>query len=84
MKISTALVSSVFAAAMLVSSGAMAAKIEVKNEGREVVAGGKTYTVSASRTQITIGGNPAGRGDLKSGMDCQITGEGEASAIACK
>lgn len=88
MKISTALIGSVFAAAMIVGSAASFAasgKIEaVENGGREVVIGGTKYKVSGSRTKITVGGSEASRDDLKVGMECTAEGSGEAKSISCK
>lgn len=67
------------------ASAQASGNITVQNEGRQVVVGGQTYNVSASRTKITIGGKDAQRGDLKDGLNCTVTAEGDAaSAISCK
>ena len=67
--------------------------IEVRDKGREIVfAGADQQNVqskpSGSRTRITIDGNEAGRGDLKAGMNCEISyqagGDNEPTEMACK
>lgn len=87
MKIATVAVSSLFALSLLASGSALAAsgKVEaVENEGRQVTIAGTKYKVSGSRTKVTIGGKEADRGEIKVGMECEATGEGEAKMIACK
>ena len=61
----------------------------VNKEGREVVfaSGGQDQTleVSSSRTNVSVGGQKVGRGDLKAGMTCEIAFNGkDADIIDCK
>lgn len=67
--------------------------IEVGDKGREIVfAGADQQNVrakpSGSRTRITIDGREASRGDLKAGLNCEISyvagGDNEPTEIACK
>ena len=70
------------ASVMAQASGKLEA---VGSEGREITIGGKTLSVSGSRTKITIAGKEAKRGDLKAGMECKVEAKGdEASKIDCK
>lgn len=89
MKISTAIISSVFALSLVAFGGtdaiAKEGKVDaVENGGRTVVIGGTKYKVSGSRTKITIKGKPGSRDDIKAGMMCDAKGKGEATSIACK
>jgi len=89
MKISTAIISSVFALALAttgsVQAFAKSGKVDsVENGGRSVVIGGTKYKVSGSRTKIKIKGKDASRGDIKAGMMCEAKGKGEAKSITCK
>jgi hypothetical protein len=59
--------------------------IKVEGEGRVIEVGGKKFNVSASRTKITIAGKDGQRGDLKDGLNCTVTAEGDAaSTVTCK
>jgi tripartite-type tricarboxylate transporter receptor subunit TctC len=67
--------------------------LEVKDKGREIVFKGPDgknvdSKPSGSRTQITIGGKPGKRGDLKKGLNCSISykegGDNEPEEITCK
>jgi hypothetical protein len=88
MKISTAIISSVFALSLIAggsSAFAKAGKVDsVENEGRVIVIGGTKYKVSGSKTKITIGGKPGDRGQIKAGMMCDAKGKGTATSIDCK
>lgn len=88
MKISTAIVSSVFALSLIAGGSdafAKAGKVDsVENEGRVVVIGGTKYKVSGSKTKVTIGGKPGKRGQIKAGMTCDAKGKGTATSIDCK
>jgi len=59
------------------------------NKAVTFMAGGaeKTGSVSGSRTQVTLNGNPAKRGDLAAGMDCEFQYEDgaeiEFKTVAC-
>lgn len=67
--------------------GAAEGKIsDVHPEGRSFIHGGKKYTVSGSRTEVSIAGKQADRSQLKSGMVCKVEkGKGEeASKVECK
>jgi hypothetical protein len=89
MKISTAIISSVFALSLVAAGGvdvlAKEGKVDaVENGGRTIVIGGTKYKVSGSRTKIMVKGKSAKRGDIKAGMMCDAKGKGEATSIACK
>lgn len=61
----------------------------VNNDGREVVFVSdnkdQTVEVSSSRTNVSVGGKKAARGDLKAGMTCEIAFNGkDADIIDCK
>lgn len=61
----------------------------VNKEGREIVfvndSKEESIEVSGSRTTVTIGGKKAARGDLKSGMNCEIAYNGkDADIVACQ
>lgn len=88
MKISTAILSSVFALSLVAGGSAAYAKSgkvdSVENGGRVVVIGGTKYKVSGSRTKVTIGGKPGDRGQIKAGMMCDADGKGTAKTISCK
>ena len=87
MKITTALVSTVFALSLFAAGDTLAAsgKVEkVERGGRVVVIAGTKYKVSNSRTKVTIGGKAAKRGAIKVGMQCTADGKGTAKTIACK
>lgn len=67
--------------------------LDVQDKGRKIVFNGSdgkpvTSEPSGSRTKITIAGREAKRGDLKSGMSCDIEykpgGDNEPTTIACK
>jgi hypothetical protein len=64
---------------------ALADKVE-KSDGKSITVGGKDYTLSGSRTKVTIKGAAGTREAVKAGMDCTVTGPagGEATAIDCK
>jgi hypothetical protein len=88
MKISTAIISSVFALSLIAGGSdafAKAGKVDsVENEGRVIVIGGTKYKVSGSKTKVTIGGKPGKRGQIKAGMMCDAKGKGTATSIDCK
>ena len=88
MKISTAIISSVFALSLIAGGSAAFAKAgkvdSVENGGRVIVIGGTKYKVSGSKTKITVGGKPATRDDIKAGMMCDAKGKETASTIDCK
>jgi hypothetical protein len=89
MKISTAIISSVFALSLVAAGGvdalAKEGKVDaVENGGRTIVIGGTKYKVSGSRTKIMVKGKSAKRGDIKAGMMCDAKGKGEATSISCK
>lgn len=86
MKITSALLTSVFAVTLVVSAHAASGKVEaVNNEGRQIVVGGQEYAISNSRTKVTIKGKEAKRDQIKAGMTCDVQGEGgQASAVSCK
>ena len=74
------------AAAFTLAVGpALADKVE-KSDGKMITVGGKEYTLSGSRTKVTIKGAAGSRDAVKAGMDCTVTGPagGEASAVDCK
>ncbi|MQA65199.1 MAG: hypothetical protein GEU76_04745 [Alphaproteobacteria bacterium] len=57
-------------------------RIVIKDGGKDA-----TVRVHSRRTRITIDGNPAKRDDIKTGMTCAVTYEGddsEASTLACR
>lgn len=61
----------------------------VNKDGREVIFVSdnkdQTIEVSSSRTNVSVGGKKAGRGDLKAGMNCEIAFSGkDADIIDCK
>jgi tripartite-type tricarboxylate transporter receptor subunit TctC len=61
----------------------------VNKEGREVVFVSdnkdQTIEVSSSRTNVSVGGKKAARGDLKAGMTCEIAFSGkDADIIECQ
>jgi hypothetical protein len=61
----------------------------VNKEGREVVFVSdnkdQTIEVSSSRTNVSVGGKKAARGDLKAGMTCEIAFSGkDADIIQCQ
>jgi tripartite-type tricarboxylate transporter receptor subunit TctC len=61
----------------------------VNKEGREVVFVSdnkdQTIEVSSSRTNVSVGGKKAARGDLKAGMSCEIAFSGkDADIIECQ
>lgn len=67
--------------------------LEVRDKGREIVFTGPDKQKveskpSGSRSKITIAGKDAQRGDLKVGMNCEISfkpgGDNEPTEIACK
>jgi hypothetical protein len=89
MKISTAIISSVFALSLVAAGGvdvlAKEGKVDaVENGGRTIVIGGTKYKVSGSRTKVMVKGKSAKRGDIKAGMMCDAKGKGEATSISCK
>jgi hypothetical protein len=87
MKITTALVSSLFALSLFAAGDALAAsgKVEkVENGGRVITIAGTKYKVSGSRTAVMVGGKKAKRGAIKVGMECEATGKGTAKSITCK
>ena len=89
MKISTAIISSVFALSLVAAGGvdalAKEGKVDaVENGGRTIVIGGTKYKVSGSRTKVMVKGKSAKRGDIKAGMMCDAKGKGEATSITCK
>ena len=87
MKITTLVMSSVFALSLFAAGDALAksGKVEkVENGGRVVVIAGTKYKVSGSRTKVTIGGKKAKRGAIKVGMTCDAKGKGTAKTITCK
>lgn len=62
---------------------------KTENDGRKIsyAAGSKTGTldVSSSGTKVTIGGKKAARKDIKTGMDCEFSFQGnDAKAITCR
>lgn len=59
---------------------------DVHPEGRSFTHDGKKYTVSGSRTEVTIAGKQADRSQLKNGMSCTVeAGKGdEAKSVTCK
>ena len=76
----------ILAAAFALAVGpALADKVE-KSDGKSITVGGKDYTLSGSRTKVTIKGAAGTRDAVKAGMDCTVTGPagGEASAVDCK
>lgn len=87
MKLTTAIVSSIFALSLFAAGDSLAAsgKVEkVENEGRSVTIAGTKYKVSGSRTKVMIGGKKAKRSAIKVGMECEAMGKGEAKSISCK
>jgi hypothetical protein len=57
-------------------------RIVVKDGGKDA-----TVRVHSRRTKVTIDGNPAKRDDVKEGMTCAVTYEGndsEAASLACR
>lgn len=87
MKITTALISSIFALSLFAASDVSAAsgKVDkVENGGRVVTIAGTKYKVSGSRTKIMVGGKKAKRGAIKVGMECEAKGKGTAKSIDCK
>jgi hypothetical protein len=88
MKISTAIVSSLFALSLVAGGSAAYAKSgkvdSVENGGRVVVIAGTKYKISGSRTKVTIGGKPGDRGQIKVGMTCDAKGSGTAKTVDCK
>jgi len=87
MKITTVLISSIFALSLLVTGDTPAAsgKIDkVENGGRLVTIAGTKYKVSGSRTKVMIGGKKAKRSAIKVGMECSAEGKGTAKMITCK
>lgn len=88
MKISTLIISSLFAAALVFAGAPASAKSgkvdSVENGGRVVVIAGTKYKVSGSRTKVMIGGKPGDRGQIKAGMMCDAEGSGTAKMISCK
>jgi hypothetical protein len=69
----------------LAVSPAFADKVTA-SDGKSVTVGGKTYTMSGSRTKVTIKGAASSRENVKADMDCTVTGAdgGEATAVDCK
>ena len=69
----------------LAVSPALAAKVE-KSDGKNITVGGKEYTLSGSRTKVTIKGAAGSREAVKAGMDCTVSGPagGEATSVDCK
>lgn len=87
MKLTTALISSIFALSLFVAGSAVAGsgKVEkVEKGGRVVTIAGTKYKVSGSRTKVMIGGKKAKRSAIKVGMECEAMGKGTAKAITCK
>lgn len=88
MKISTAIVSSLFALSLVAGGSAAYAKSgkveSVENGGRVVVIAGTKYKISGSRTKVSIGGKPGDRGQIKVGMTCDAKGSGTAKTVDCK
>ena len=87
MKITTALVSSIFALSLFAAGDTLAAsgKVDkVENGGRVVTIAGTKYKVSGSRTKVMIGGKKAKRSAIKVGMECMAEGKGTAKMITCK
>lgn len=67
--------------------------LQVEDQGRKIVFSGpdgqKVESIpSGSRTKITIAGKDAQRGDLKTGMHCEISyksgGDNEPASMVCK
>ena len=87
MKLTTAIVSSIFALSLFAAGDSLAAggKVEkVENGGRVITIAGTKYKVSGSRTKVMIGGKKAKRSAIKVGMECEAMGKGTAKAITCK
>jgi tripartite-type tricarboxylate transporter receptor subunit TctC len=60
-------------------------KIEsLADKNTKVKIAGTDFTISGSRTKITIGGKDAKRNALKVGMECKAEGTSEAKTIDCK
>ncbi|HZS63573.1 MAG TPA: hypothetical protein VFA53_03605 [Xanthobacteraceae bacterium] len=78
------LIAAGIAVAALATSSAFAAKVEKWDGSKNITIGGKSYTVSGSRTKVMINGKTASRDAIKVGMDCTAKGSGEASEIDCK
>ena len=80
--IKTVILAGAFALAV---SPAFAEKVD-KADGKSMTIGGKDYTMSGSRTKVTIKGAAGTRDDVKAGMDCTVTGPagGEAATVDCK
>ncbi len=85
MKITSALLTSVFAVGLIASAHAASGKIQVMNEGRQISVGGQEFAISNSGTQVTIKGQAAKRDQLQDGMTCDVQGDGgKATTVSCK
>ena len=89
MVIKSVLVASVLGA--VVALGSFAASAEdlsgkvTKAEGKNVSIGKKSFEISNSRTEVMVKGKKAKRGDIKVGMNCTASVEGEeAKKVDCK
>jgi pectin methylesterase-like acyl-CoA thioesterase len=66
----------------VVSHNKKGSRIVIKDGGKDA-----TVRVHSRRTKITVDGKPAKRGDIKSGMTCAVTYEGndsEAASLTCR